>query len=88
MKIFITGIAGAIGSHMAERLCALGYEVVGIDALTPYYSSEIKKINIADVEAHGGKVFIRDLVTDDIHDLLEGVDFIFHFAAHTPQKRL
>lgn len=81
MKIFITGIAGAIGSHMAERLLKDGHEVVGVDALTPYYSPEIKKINKSDVESLGGKVFIRDLVVDDIGSLLEGVDFIFHFAA-------
>jgi len=81
MKIFITGIAGAIGSHMAERLCANGHEVVGVDALTPYYSPDIKKINISDVEKSGAKVFLRDLVTDDISLLLEDVDFIFHFAA-------
>lgn len=81
MKIFITGIAGAIGSHMAERLCAEGHEVVGVDALTSYYSPDIKKINITDVESAGGKVFIRDLVNDDMSLLLEGVDFIFHFAA-------
>lgn len=81
MKICITGIAGAIGSHMAERLLAEGHEVVGVDALTPYYSPEIKKINLTDVEEVGAKVYIRDLVTDNIQDLLEGVDFVFHFAA-------
>lgn len=81
MKIFITGIAGAIGSHMAERLLKEGHQVVGVDALTPYYSPEIKKINLSDVETAGAKVFVRDLVTDDISSLLEGVDFIFHFAA-------
>lgn len=81
MKIFITGVAGAIGSHMAERLLKEGHEVVGVDALTPYYSPEIKKINLVDVEESGAKVYIRDLVTDDIQSLLEGVDFIFHFAA-------
>ncbi|MCX6703312.1 MAG: NAD-dependent epimerase/dehydratase family protein [Candidatus Zambryskibacteria bacterium] len=81
MKIFITGIAGAIGSHMAERLLAEGHEVVGVDALTPYYSPDIKKINISDIEAKGAKVFIKDLVVDDLGALLEGVEYIFHFAA-------
>jgi UDP-glucuronate 4-epimerase len=81
MKIVITGIAGAIGSHMAERLLTEGHEVIGVDALTPYYSPDIKKINISDVESAGAKVFIRDLATDDISPLLQDVDFIFHFAA-------
>lgn len=81
MKIFITGIAGAIGSHMAERLLTEGHEVIGVDALTPYYSPAIKKINIIDIKHAGAKVFVRDLVVDDISTLLEGIDFIFHFAA-------
>lgn len=81
MKIFITGIAGAIGSHMAERLLAEGHQVVGVDALTSYYSPDIKKINITDVEKAGAHVYIKDIVTDDIQTILEGADFIFHFAA-------
>lgn len=81
MKIFITGIAGAIGSHMAERLLAEGHQVVGVDALTSYYSPDIKKINITDVEKAGAHVYIKDIVTDDMQTILEGTDFIFHFAA-------
>jgi UDP-glucose 4-epimerase len=33
MKVFITGIAGFLGSHLAERLLALGHDVVGCDSL-------------------------------------------------------
>lgn len=81
MKIFITGIAGAIGSHMAERLLDLGHEVSGVDSLTPYYSPEIKMINVKDVERKGGKVFFLDLVSDDLSDVLKDVEIVFHFAA-------
>lgn len=81
MKIVVTGAAGAIGSHLCERLLGLGHEVVGIDALTPYYSPEIKKINATDVELAGGKVHFFDLARDDISHLLTGTDFIFHLAA-------
>ncbi len=31
MKIIVTGAAGAIGSHLCERLLDLGHEVIGID---------------------------------------------------------
>ena len=55
MKILVTGVAGAIGSHIAERLMSEGHTVVGIDALTDYYSSKIKKIN---AERPKGKSFI------------------------------
>jgi UDP-glucose 4-epimerase len=33
MKIFITGIAGFLGSHLADRMISLGHEVMGVDSL-------------------------------------------------------
>jgi nucleoside-diphosphate-sugar epimerase len=81
MKIIVTGAAGAIGSHLCERLLDLGHEVIGIDALTPYYSPEIKKINAADVEMRGGEMHFLDLISDDFGHLLDGADIIFHMAA-------
>ena len=36
MKILITGVAGFIGFHLAEKLLKLGYEVVGIDNINDY----------------------------------------------------
>jgi nucleoside-diphosphate-sugar epimerase len=43
----VTGVAGFIGSHLAEHLVALGHEVVGIDCFTPYYSPQLKCANLA-----------------------------------------
>ena len=43
----VTGAAGFIGSQLAEALLEDGHEVVGIDALTPYYSQEDKRANLA-----------------------------------------
>ena len=37
VKVLVTGIAGFVGSTLAQRLLALGYDVVGVDALTDYY---------------------------------------------------
>ena len=37
MHILLTGVAGFIGFHVAQRLLARGDTVVGIDNLTPYY---------------------------------------------------
>lgn len=81
MRILVTGVAGAIGSHVAEHFSKLGHEVIGVDILTPYYDREIKEINLADVVASGVKVHIADLATDDLDHLLRGIDIIFHFAA-------
>lgn len=33
MRVFISGIAGFLGSHLADRMLALGHEVIGVDSL-------------------------------------------------------
>lgn len=80
MKILITGIGGAIGSHVAETLLARNDEVVGIDNLDPYYDPRIKQLSIKDVEKAGGKVVIADINTHDF-ETFSDIDAILHFAA-------
>jgi UDP-glucuronate 4-epimerase len=43
MKVLVTGVAGFIGMHCAQRLAARGDEVVGVDNLSPYYSVQLKR---------------------------------------------
>src|SRR4051812_45218623 len=81
MKILITGAAGAIGSHLAERLVIEGHEVVGIDALTPYYDPRIKKLTGETLESKGVKMYYENLLTADLGTILDGVQAIFHLAA-------
>lgn len=81
MKIIVTGAAGAIGSHLCERLLSMNNEVVGIDAMTPYYSPRIKEINAADVRKCGGKIHVLDIASDNIDHILEGAEIVFHLAA-------
>ena len=47
MKILVTGVAGFIGMHCAQRLLERGDEVIGIDNLSPYYSVQLKKDRLA-----------------------------------------
>ena len=47
MKILLTGAAGFIGSHLAERLLAEGHSVTGLDNFDPYYDPQIKRRNAA-----------------------------------------
>ena len=50
MKILVTGAAGFIGMHCAKRLLERGDEVVGIDNLSPYYSVQLKKDRLSQLE--------------------------------------
>ena len=46
VKVLITGIAGFIGFHTAQRLAARGDEVVGVDNLNDYYSVALKRARL------------------------------------------
>jgi UDP-glucose 4-epimerase len=43
MKIFISGVAGFLGSHIADRMLAAGHEVVGVDNLLGGYLDNVPK---------------------------------------------
>ena len=45
-KALVTGAAGFIGSHLAERLIQEGFDVVGIDSFEDYYPRWIKEKNL------------------------------------------
>jgi UDP-glucuronate 4-epimerase len=47
MRALVTGVAGFIGYHLAERLLAAGIEVYGIDNLNEYYDVNLKKARLA-----------------------------------------
>ena len=82
MKILVTGAAGFIGSHTAERLLSLGHEVICIDNFNSYYNINLKKLNAKAVEEKGGKFIVMDLRNEeDYKRLPSSVDYIFHFAA-------
>lgn len=80
MSALVTGAAGFIGSHLAQRAHEAGYEVVGVDNLTPYYEPSLKKENAEDLLASGIKFVEADLLEVDLRDLLASVDVVFHQA--------
>ena len=47
MRFLITGAAGFIGMHAAQRLLRDGHDVVGLDAFTPYYDPTLKRARFA-----------------------------------------
>lgn len=59
MKYLITGAAGFIGFHLAQRLCGEGHEVVGIDNLNDYYEVSLKEARLARLSPLPGFRFER-----------------------------
>jgi|Deesub1362B_J571_1020462.scaffolds.fasta_scaffold01834_3 UDP-glucose 4-epimerase len=82
MKSIVTGCAGFIGSHLAERLLKEGHEVVGIDNFSDYYPKEIKEKNIENLlEAEGFQLIEEDINNLNLKEIVEGADYVFHQAA-------
>ncbi len=53
-RILLTGAAGFIGSHTADRLVAAGCSVIGLDNFDRFYDPAIKRRNVEEVRAHAG----------------------------------
>lgn len=79
MRILVTGGAGFIGSHTADRLMGMGHDIVILDALTPpVHRSGRPNYLTPGVDFYRGDVRSRDLVAN----LLRRVDAVYHFAAY------
>jgi UDP-glucuronate 4-epimerase len=77
----VTGAAGFIGSHLAERLLADGGEVVGIDSFSDYHAESRTLSNLAPIQDDPGFRLIRgDLTELDLEHLLADCDVVFHLA--------
>lgn len=85
MKTLITGVAGFIGMHCAERLAARGDAVTGIDNLSPYYSIELKQARLERLRAQSAFRFERLDLTDSgaLEAMFASVkpDLVLHLAA-------
>lgn len=72
-KIFITGAAGFLGSHLADKLLERGHQVVGVDNLLGGYRDNVSK----EVEFHLADA--RDFAK--LRALMKGVEVVYHCAA-------
>src|SRR5215217_375924 len=57
--VLVTGAAGFIGYHVAERLLGEGCRVVGLDNLNPYYDVRLKEARLARLRGRGGFRFAQ-----------------------------
>lgn len=73
MKVFITGIAGFLGSHLADRMLSLGHEVAGNDNMIGGYFDNIPK---------GVTFYLADCRNvEKMTEIMRGSDVICHAAA-------
>ena len=89
-KALVTGVAGFIGSHLAERLVREGFEVVGVDSFEDYYPRWIKKKNIESLlKCKNFTFFEKNILSEDFFNLpqLKSVDYIFHQAAQAGVRK-
>jgi UDP-glucuronate 4-epimerase len=59
LPVLVTGAAGFIGYHLAERLLGDGRQVIGLDNLNEYYDPELKAARLARLERHDAFTFVK-----------------------------
>jgi UDP-glucose 4-epimerase len=88
MKALVTGVAGFIGSTLAERLIASGADVVGIDCFTDYYPRELKERNLSTLRIHPRFRFIESTIqAADLPSILADTTHVFHLAAQAGVRK-
>jgi UDP-glucuronate 4-epimerase len=85
MTILLTGGAGFIGSHLAERLLGLGHKLILLDDLNDFYSPVMKQCNLAEIKTRGDYEFAEIDICDlaDLTRLFKKhrPDVVVHLAA-------
>jgi nucleoside-diphosphate-sugar epimerase len=82
VKAVVTGVAGFIGSHLAESLLGDGHEVTGIDAFVDYYPRAVKEKNLRRARDHARFRLVEgEVQTLRLSEILDGAGQVFHLAA-------
>lgn len=85
MKVLVTGVAGFIGYHLAQRLLAEEIEVYGVDNLNDYYDVSLKKDRLAQLHPQAGFTFQLLDLADREHMLQlfqdQKFDYVVNLAA-------
>lgn len=78
-KVLVTGVAGLIGSHMAEYLVSKGYKVSGVDNLSGGYKENVPK----GVEFY--QLSLENQKALEVVFETEKPDYVYHFAAYAAE---
>ncbi len=85
MNILITGVAGFIGSHIAEKFLSKGHRVLGIDNFDPFYPRHFKLQNIELIKENKSFTFFEgDILNKEFLNKLfdlKKIDVVIHLAA-------
>ncbi len=88
MKALVTGVAGFVGSTLAERLVDDGADVVGIDCFADYYPRTLKERNLATLRRHKRFRLLESRIQDaDLAQLLKDRTHVFHLAAQAGVRK-
>ena len=72
-KILVTGVAGFLGSHLAEKLSEMNHKVVGVDNMLGGYKDNVpKNIDFFNFDCCDLK---------KMNEIMKGVDVVYHCAA-------
>ena len=88
MNAVVTGVAGFIGSHLAERLLDDGATVIGVDCFTDYYPRELKNANLSLLLGQPKFRLVETSIQDaQWSQLLVDVTHVFHLAAQAGVRK-
>src|ERR1700742_932623 len=62
--ILVTGAAGFIGFHVAQRLLSSGHEVVGLDSVNDYYDPTLKLARLDILKRQTRFIFVKSALAD------------------------
>lgn len=82
-RTIVSGCAGFIGSHLTEKLLALGHQVTGIDNFDPFYDVSVKQQNLSHFRQHPNFRFLElDLANRELlfQKAPAEADIIVHLA--------
>jgi len=63
-SVLVTGAAGFIGFHLTQKLCRLGFDVIGLDNINHYYDPKLKESRLTILKANANFTFYQLDLTD------------------------